>query len=391
MGFAREWTRLGHQVHVVTGPGDRGGEPAPELAALIQGPSVTMHRAAAPGIPVRRPCGRPGPTLRISRFRQILGQWRGFPDLQRSWIGPATQEALRAHASHPFDVVWSTSPPESVHFVGNRLAEAGIPWVADFRDQWSDYLLARWDPLSRLLIDHISRVVLRRATLLMANADGVAASIERATRRGVKCVRNGFDPQPPADGPPRSRVLGYFGRIDPLAQHPERLWEPLRRCRAEGRAWQVEFFLTAGGSGGGIVRPPDDLADLVAVGPALLHDQALSAMQRMTALLVLGWQVRAGEATVAGKLYEYVGAGRPVLVCAPAHYEARKLIEERHLGVGAWTPDELVGALAVLERHVPAADERARLARAMTAREALSLLEEAVARSTAATRGLHAR
>jgi hypothetical protein len=207
----------------------------------------------------------------------------------------------------------------------------------------------------------------------------VAASIHRATRREVICVRNGFDTPPQWDGRPGSRVLGYFGRIDPIAQHPERLWEAFRRCRRDGRPWRAEFYLTAGGSGGDEIKVPDDLATLVAVQPALDYSHALERMRRMTALLVLGWEVRGGEATVAGKLYEYVGAGRPVLVCAPAHYEARRLVEARSLGVGAWTPRELTSALSRLEGFAPDAVERERLSRAVTAREALSLLEQVVA------------
>jgi len=153
LGLAREWSARGHEVHVITGPGDRGGEYAPDLEARAASSGARVHRAPAPGLPPtvlraayeRSAEGRSAPR-RVSRGRQILAQWATFPDYQRSWTGPAARRALELHRTMRFDVVWSTSPPESVHYVARAIARVGVPWIADFRDQWSDYLLGRWDP-----------------------------------------------------------------------------------------------------------------------------------------------------------------------------------------------------------------------------------------------------
>src|SRR5256885_2120639 len=83
LGLAREWTALGHEVHVLTGPGDRGGEPTPDLLADAEGTGATVHRAEASGL---RPPAQQKPAFElqprdlvvkkeVSRFRQILAQW----------------------------------------------------------------------------------------------------------------------------------------------------------------------------------------------------------------------------------------------------------------------------------------------------------------------------
>lgn len=388
LGMAREWTRAGHEVHVLTGPGDRGGEYCPDLIPAAEASGASVHRAACPGIPrssTLRPAYEAQPAdlvapRRISRLRQLLGQWKGFPDLQRSWIRPAAALGLELHAQRAFDVVWSTSPPESVHFIGRALARAGVPWVPDFRDQWSEYLLARWDPVSRWVIDGLTLRMLAAATAVTANTEGVADSIRRAGGREVACVRNGWDPPPATQAPVQPRTLGYFGRVDPHFQHPERLWEPVRELRRGGRAWAVDFFTAPGGGGGAAIVVPEDLRDIVRVRAPLPHPQALAAMQAMAALLVLGWEARAAGAAVAGKLYEYVGAGRPVLVCAPSHYEARRLIETGNLGRGAWTPEELVSALGDLEGLEVSPAARLALSRQTTARDLAAILAAAARR-----------
>lgn len=392
LGVAREWTSCGDEVHVLTGPGDRGGEYTPDLLPAAHASGARVHRAPAPGIDppdgLRAAFDQPREAhigRQISRLRQIGGQWRGFPDAQRSWIAPAVGLGLDLVRGTPFDVMWTTSPPESVHYVGRELAPHVGRWIADFRDQWSEYLLARWDPMSRWIIDRITGRVLSRAAAITAATEGVARSIQSATGRPVECVRNGFDDSFPAEPapPPRDRVLGYFGRIDPLMQRPERLWPALRRARESGRPWRLEIYSAPGGGGGADVTVPSDLVDLVQVLPPLPHPEALARMRTMSALLVLAWETRRGETSVAAKLYEYVGARRPVLVCAPTGFEARDLVESTGTGLGAWTAEEIAGALTALERFVINDAGRESLSRAHSARRLREIFERARGRPSA--------
>jgi hypothetical protein len=387
LGLAREWSARDHEVHVITGPGDRGGEYAPDLEARAGSSGARVHRAPAPGLlpTVLRPAYERSTEetvtpRRVSRGRQILAQWAMFPDPQRSWIDPGARAALELHRTRPFDVVWSTSPPESVHYVARAITRVGVPWIADFRDQWSDYLLGRWDPISRWVIDRISRSVLSRAFAQTAATEGVCRSLRRATGRATLCIRNGFDPVERDGGSPFPRRLAYFGCVDPRTQHPERLWTPLRILRDQGRPWEFEIFVSPGGGGSARVEPPADLRDLVRVKAPLPHPEALKAMQTMTALLVLSWEGRGGETQLPGKLYEYVGSGRPVLVCAPAGFESRDLVESFGVGIGAWGDGPIVDALSRLESFVPDAKSRESLSRRHSAEQILSLFQAALAR-----------
>ncbi|TFG69655.1 MAG: hypothetical protein E4H22_06595, partial [Solirubrobacterales bacterium] len=53
--------------------------------------------------------------------------------LRVAWAPFARRQALRAHRERHFDVVITTSPPESVHLIGRALARKGVPWIADIR------------------------------------------------------------------------------------------------------------------------------------------------------------------------------------------------------------------------------------------------------------------
>ena len=398
MGMAREWVKAGHVVHVVTGPGDRGGEYSPDIEELARTTGAVVHRAPAPG--VARPTHRREPSDAtvldlearppVGRLRQILSQWKNFPDHQRSWIGPALVVTRGIHGSTPIDVVWTTSPPESVHFVGRALARQGVPWIADFRDPWSDYFLARWDPLSRWLVDRIARRVLRPAHAVTAASEGIARLIGRATHVQPIRMYNGFDDQVLASEPFAPRSLGYFGRVDPRDQHPERLWPALRAVRAGNAPWTVAFFLSPGGGGGAGLRVPDDLRPSVTVRPTIPHGAALDAMRRYAALLVLGVESAHGEDIVPAKVFEYAGSGRPALIVAPTHFEIRHLVESTRIGVGAWQTDELTRALGTLETFRVDETDRRSMSRTAAAAAALDLFTGVVAPTqTAPAQGIH--
>jgi hypothetical protein len=76
---------------------------------------------------------------------------------------------------------------------------------------------------------------------------------------------------------------------------------------------------------------------------------------------------------VTGKLCDYVGSGRPVLVCAPSGYEARRLVESTGTGVGAWGETEIAEALDRLETFAISEPGRASLSRQAAARQMLNL------------------
>jgi hypothetical protein len=202
----------------------------------------------------------------------------------------------------------------------------------------------------------------------------------------MRCVRNGFDPVEARGEPVFPRRLGYFGTIDPRTQHPDRLWTPLRILRDRGRPWELEILATPGGGGSAQVEPPEDLRPLVRFCAPLPYAEALAAMQRMAALVVLAWEGRGGETQLPGKLYEYVGSGRPVLVCAPPGFEARSLVERAGVGLGAWGDTSIVDALERIEDFVPDEAGRQSLSRGRAAEEVLALFEAAALGSARSAR-----
>ena len=76
-------------------------------------------------------------------WKARLSMWiRGnlfIPDARCWWIRPSVRFLLKYLKDNPVDAIISTGPPHSMHLIALRLkAKLGLPWIADFRDPWTD-------------------------------------------------------------------------------------------------------------------------------------------------------------------------------------------------------------------------------------------------------------
>ena len=108
------------------------------------------------------------------------------------WIPGALATTLRELRTGRYDVLMTTSAPYSAHIVGALARRiTGVPWVADFRDEWSQNpeldqpeFLKRW---SR----RVERSIVSTCDHVIVTTDG--ARITRAEGKQTT-ITNGVDP-----------------------------------------------------------------------------------------------------------------------------------------------------------------------------------------------------
>lgn len=260
------------------------------------------------------------------------GAWSGratawglivVPDVQLVTWAPFAARAARRVARHwrP-DVVITTSPVESAHAAGLAVQRRGVPWIADLRDGWRfESPREEWPlPLQRRLDDAMERHVVQRADALVTVTEPLSADLRRRFGVPVTTIPNGFDPD---DAPTTAIATGLnpakCSLVHTGSLGRERTLEPvveaLARLAAEDPSVADRVELVVAGP-----RTPEeqaryerpDVAAMVRHVGFLDRPQSL-ALQRDADLLLLATSgVRTGEAT--GKLFEYLAAGRPILV-----------------------------------------------------------------------------
>jgi len=74
------------------------------------------------------------------RLKKTFLEWLfSFPDAQCFWLRPAVQRLSKIPLSEYPDVIFATAGPWTSLLVGKALADKfGVPFVADFRDPWTN-------------------------------------------------------------------------------------------------------------------------------------------------------------------------------------------------------------------------------------------------------------
>lgn len=283
------------------------------------------------------------------------------PDLSAvSWLPFALPRGLALRSRERFDCVITTSPPASAHIVGRALRAAGTPWIADLRDGWTfDPPRPPWPTPPQAALDSaLERFVLAGADRVVAVTAPIARDLESRLRRPVAVITNGFDSEerlaatPPELDPARHSLV-HTGRLNVVGRSPQALFdgllELLRRRPDCARQLEVVF---AGPVSADQERLMADTRfhGLVRSVGSLERPGALALQRRADTLLVLaeGNDVRPARSVATGKLYEYLGAGRPILVLGEESEAARIVVRA---GAGAAARGDAPEAIAsMLER-----------------------------------------
>jgi glycosyltransferase involved in cell wall biosynthesis len=307
----------------------------PASTRVVRTPAFPL--AARAGVVLHR--------LRLRRLRSYLV----WPDNGLGWAPFALLAALRAARRERHDVIFSTSAPYGAHFAAALVARlTGIPWVADFRDEWATnpHLAGQPRPL-RALTARAEGAITSRASRVVVVADYFdLLGLPPDDPRRVEIVNGVDDDDLPgsAPGPPDDRfVLAHVGTLYDI-RDPTPALRTLEALAARGEVdgGRVEVRLVGNVWLTNFEPPPGIRVEQTGY---VEHAQAVVEMHAATALLLY---VPGSSLAPSGKLFEYLASGRPILCLARPDNLASRLVREWDAGVVADPHDEQAIAQAML-------------------------------------------
>jgi glycosyltransferase involved in cell wall biosynthesis len=291
-------------------------------------------------------------------YRRLVKSY--FPDAAMGWIVPAYRAAAGVLAGQRFDAVITTAHPASAHLVGFLLASRfGLPWIADYRDPWTDYEYDRQSALRTNLARRLERTIIRRAARVTAVSDGVRDTLRVLHGRSdVVTIPNGVAADDWSAVPARAPVefnLVYGGMLYGGRRSPDTLFAAaaaLRRAgSAAGRAVRFDFY-TADTPVVLASAERHGIGDAVRTH-ALVPRAEMLQRQREAAGLAIILRDQASLAQEYGsKIFEYLGAGRPILATGPRGSVVADLLAQSGAGYFAADAQEAAAMLSVMyERY----------------------------------------
>jgi glycosyltransferase involved in cell wall biosynthesis len=351
--FARAWTRQGHQVTIVTGAVNHKTLTVPEK---YRGRLVTAE--TVDGIRV----------LRVWSYAGIRGSYR---KRFLNFLSFAAVAGLVGVArAGPADLVYASSTPLTVGLPGRLAAVVrGAPFFFEVRDLWPQSAIVagvlKEGSRGTRLASKLARWLYARASKVVAVTRGIRDGL---VREGVPpgstmLVPNGVDdwmvdaarrgrPAPPA-GRFTVAYCGAHGKWNGLGQ----LIDAAAILADEP---SIEFVFIGDGDEKEALEARAAAAGLTRVRflGALPKTEAFDALCQASCCVVVTWNHPFQRMVLANKIFDYLAAGRPVVVAAEG--EMAELVREAQCGrvVPPEVPELLADAIRQLAALDPAQRER---------------------------------
>ena len=303
-----------------------------------------------------------------------------FPDMQIGWYPTAAVGGRRLLRERRFDAIFSSAFPITSHLVAKTLSRrTSAPWVAEFRDPWSE------DPEFRPVAPaalRIEKAIASRATRVLMPTPTWASHYGELWGRRVDVLPNGHD-EIPVEPISEAPILSHLGTYHTGSHGLGTLWDALAALLASGEpAPRVRFIgeLPAAAWREAEARGVEELVEATGFIP---HPDAVRELASSSMLLASGFS--SGAPATAGwvpaKLFEYLGSDRPILFIGDQDTDAARLVESEP-GSFVVRPGDVAGTVAALRDGLMierVERNRNRHSRTQRAAELARLLDEAVA------------
>ncbi|MEP6646883.1 MAG: glycosyltransferase [Saprospiraceae bacterium] len=267
-----------------------------------------------------------------------------IPDARMFWIKPSIKYLKKYLREHHVDAIISTGPPHSMHMIADALHKStGIPWIADFRDPWTnidfykDLRLTKWGDARHRRLE---RRILRNATKVVAVTWRMGDEFkELSSRDDIAVILNGFDhadyATPGTIELDHDFTLVHVGSMN-KDRNPDVLWKAIQLAIFSSAELKEKIKVKLIGPADFSVRASIEkfgLKDFTSFIEFVPHSEAVKIQQQAQLLLLLINDAPSSLSIIPGKLYEYLGAGRPILSIGPPGSDSAKVIEIAKGGV----------------------------------------------------------
>lgn len=265
-----------------------------------------------------------------------------IPDARKFWIKPSVKYLSGYFETHEKpDIIISSGPPHSMHLIAMGLKDKlRIPWIADFRDPWteidfySQLKLTKWADRKHRRLE---KQVLQKADKVVYIGWHGAKRLEMLGAKEVEVITNGFDEediQVDSNAVNEKFVLSHTGSLNKERNH-EVLWQALEDLVNENPDFKQKLQINIIGKVDRSVSESiknHNLEPFFKKTDYLPHDKMNEIYSSSAILLLLLNNTPNIEGIITGKIFEYIATRKPVLCIGSSKGDAAKIIDETKTG-----------------------------------------------------------
>lgn len=278
---------------------------------------------------------KPGLTKRLSMW---LRANIFIPDAKMAWIRPSTKFLLKFLKEQKVEAIISTGPPHSLHLIAKNLkAKTKLPWIADFRDPWTQIDWFEQLPLTSWGLrwhQKLEQSVLKQADELVVVSRDMQTQMTQLAGRVPQLISNGFAPEDfmhfEKQADPHFTIL-HTGSIN-KDRNPGALWKSLGCYVQEHPEFAQKLKIRLIGALDACVQEDlqaNGLLPYTYFENFVPHEQVLEELSACSLLLLPLNNVKSQKGIVTGKLFEYLASEQAILAIGPHDGDAAAILSKQ--------------------------------------------------------------
>ena len=300
------------------------------------------------------------PSERWRKILTFLSDTMFIPDNKIGWKRKAIAGAVKLFEKKNFDVIFSTAPPFTDFLIGVELQKRfKKPLVIDYRDSWHEYPFKYYPtPLHKWRNYVLEKKVLRTASKIITTNRRVKELILKRYKflnyHDISIIPQGYDPQdfvlngsvllPKTDKLRITHAGVFYGD-----RTPAYFFQALKKLFIQQPTLKQEIEVCFIGNFHNEHRTMIKKMELdgnVILTGYLDHAHCVQYLMASDVL----WFMLNNDKQSPGKLYEYLGARKPILACVPDGF-VKQTVQEAEAGVTV-SPHDVDGiASAIFQFH----------------------------------------
>ncbi len=266
-----------------------------------------------------------------------------IPDSKIRWYKSAVKDIRKILGEEKIDIIYSSSYPYTVHLIALEIKKrTNLPWVADFRDPWTENVF-----MTKGHSEKRKKKELLLEEEVMKYADAVIMVSEPATEiyknkypqyaNKIKTITNGFDRQDfakIAEVKEDKFTICYSGiltegqDLQTLIMALEKLFDTYKEAKQRVKLKFIGLVIDQYKD----MLMNSSIKDIVEMLPYMPHDDVIQHMKSAQVNLLILVDKEESRGVFSGKIFDYIGAEKPILGIMPDNGVASNLIMDNKIG-----------------------------------------------------------
>ncbi len=270
------------------------------------------------------------PNEKIRKFFNRISQTVFIPDNKKSWSNKAVKLASELLEKEHFDAIFVTCPPFSSFIAANSIKKKfNIPVLVDYRDLWfGSYFAFYPTPIHQYLHKRLEYKALKDVDRIVVTNRKIKEKLLKfykfLTFEDVVIISHGYDIKDFENVKPiqktNDRMILTYSGIFMEYNTPKYLLKAFKKITIERPdiASKIELHFV------GFLRKENlklirklNIQEFVKDFGYMNHSDAIQKIISSDVLWLMVGKKRNIDAILPGKLYEYIGARKPILGCVP--------------------------------------------------------------------------